>query len=212
MTNEELVQCIIAGEEELTPELWNQIEKFVSWRAKRFFFAYQDRCKQLSIEFDDLYQDGYFAMLQAIEKFNPSRGAKFLTVFGFYLQRQFFTAAKMRSTGWQHNKVYACESLDAMLLTSEGINYLDTIPDKSNDLETVETEVYWAVVAPAINQALNTLTNRQREILTSIYYEGKTHAATGERYGISKGGVNSTIRRSLSKLRDNAELCAACAF
>ena len=58
MTNEELVQRIAAGDESYIAELWRQNEKFVRWRASRFFFSYEERCKSLVIDVDDLAQVG----------------------------------------------------------------------------------------------------------------------------------------------------------
>lgn len=219
MTNEELALRIAAGEEDLIIDLWEQVEKFVNWQANRFFFGYQDRCKQLSIELDDLHQEGYFAMMNAIEKFDPARGTKFLTAFGYYLKKRFFRMAKMDYTGWKHNKVYASDSLDALnqncaeqcASLCKSTCLLDSIAAEDDELEKVEAEVYWAVAIPAINKALDALTERQREILTSVYYEGYTREATAERFGISKGGVNTILRGGMKKLRDNTDLYAACA-
>lgn len=211
MTNEMLAQRIAAGEENLMADLWSQVEKFVSSRATRFFFSYTDRCKALMIDTDDLCQVGYFAMLRAIEKFDAERGTKFLTLFDFCLKTQFFRLAKMDYKGWKHNTVYACESLDEQISTSEDISLLDTIAAEDTELEAVEERMYWAVVLPTLADALTSLTDCQRKVITSVYYDGQTHEATAERYGIQKGSVNSIKRASLRKLRNNAELCAACA-
>ncbi len=209
MTNEMLAQRIATGEENLTVNLWAQIEKFVSWRASRFFYSYMDRCKALIIDTDDLYQVGYFAMLRAVEKFDAERGTKFITMFDFCLKTQFFRLAKMDHKGWEHNTVYACESLDEQISTAEGISLLDTIAAEDTELEAAEAESYWAIVLPALSNALTTLTDCQRKIITSVYYDGQTHEATAERYGIQRGSVNTIKRASLRKLRNNAELCAA---
>lgn len=212
MTNEELALRIVAGESDLSLDLWNQVEKFVHWQANRFYFGYQDRCKQLSIELDDLRQEGYLAMLTAVEKFDPARRTKFLTVFGYYLKKRFFTMAKMHYTGWQRNKVHRSASLDAMISENDKENLLDTIADERNELEEVDEAIYWATVLPSLTQAFATLTKRQQEILVSIYYEGNTHEATAKKFGISKGGVSTIARGGMNKLRNNAALLAACAY
>lgn len=78
MTNEELVAEIIAGrnEKENMAELWQQNEGFVKQKAHRYrFYA----------EFDDLMQEGYIALYNAVQKFDPGAGVKFITFLSYCL-------------------------------------------------------------------------------------------------------------------------------
>ena len=78
MTNEELVTEIKAGrnEKENMTALWQQNEKFVRQKAHRYRF-YADP--------DDLIQEGYIALYDAVQKFNLAAGTKFITFLSYFL-------------------------------------------------------------------------------------------------------------------------------
>lgn len=78
MTNEELVAEIKAGknERENMTELWQQNEGFVKQKAHRYrFYA----------ELDDLMQESYIALYDAVQKFDPAVGTKFITFLSYCL-------------------------------------------------------------------------------------------------------------------------------
>ena len=70
---EKLVQLIQGGEKTLIGMLWDRIESFVHIKAKDMHAG------DLT---EDLEQECYFALLDAVERFDPSQGAKFLSYAG----------------------------------------------------------------------------------------------------------------------------------
>ncbi|MCI6760058.1 MAG: sigma-70 family RNA polymerase sigma factor [Clostridiales bacterium] len=208
MTHKELVERIAAGEESLIADLWSQVEKFVAWRANRFFYSYMERCQSLVIDTDDLIQVGYFALLQSVEKYDPVRGTKFLTAFEYYLKTQFFTLAKMRHTGWYKNPIHRCEHLDEAISNTEGLTLADTIASETDEIAETEHEAYLAAIQPVLDNVLQELTTRQLDIVTSIYCDGLTFEATAQKYQISKGGVSRIRSRAIHNLQSNAQLQA----
>ena len=210
MTNEELAQRITAGDESYIAELWRQNEKFVRWRASRFFFSYEERCKSLVIDVDDLAQVGYFALLKSIKSYDPNRGTKFLTVFEYQLKRQFFTLAKMHYTGWQKNTTHQCAHLDEPITNADGLTLSDTIEDKSDEIGAVEERLYSETVRKSVHEALPVLTGRQFEVISAIYFDGLTFEMTAQRFGVSKGAINNIVRAGRNKLSENVNLRALC--
>lgn len=87
ITNEELVIAIQAGENRMG-ELWEQVERLVKWKAKRIMTALELKGSPCGVEFDDLYQSGYPALVEAVETYDPAAGA-FSTWFMYYLQKAF---------------------------------------------------------------------------------------------------------------------------
>lgn len=74
MTNEELAAKIQQGERELIPELWNQVEKFVSQQAgicARKLEGFGGATEE------DMYQSGFLALVDAVDSFNPKEGMSF---------------------------------------------------------------------------------------------------------------------------------------
>ena len=74
MTNEELAVMIQGGQADLVPTLWEQVERFVAKQAHRWFLNNRRR-----VEFDDLYQSGFLAMMEAVRTFDPEGGSSFLS-------------------------------------------------------------------------------------------------------------------------------------
>ena len=208
MTNEELVQRIAVGDESCIANLWSQVEKFVRWRASHFFFSYEERCKSLVIDVDDLSQVGYFALLKSIETYDPDRGTKFLTVFEYQLKRQFFTLAKMHYTGWQRNTTHQCAHLDEPIVNADGLTLADTIEDNADEIGAVEERLYSETAQKAVDEALLILSDRQSEVIRVIYFDGLTFEAAARRFNVSKGAINNIVRAGRAKLHSNVSLQA----
>lgn len=78
MNNEELVDRIRAGIDTADNMLvlWQQNTGFIKQKAHRYrFYA----------EFDDLMQEAYIALHNAVQKFNPDAGVKFITFLSYCL-------------------------------------------------------------------------------------------------------------------------------
>lgn len=67
MTNEELVVRIRAGEQHLMGELWEQVEGLIKWKARRIMTILDSTGINSGVEFDDLYQSGYLALVAAVK-------------------------------------------------------------------------------------------------------------------------------------------------
>lgn len=81
MTNEQLVSCIKAGVNvsENMFELWQQNRNFIHTIARR----YQDNA-----ELEDLEQEGYLALYDAVDGFKPEYGYKFLTYATMWIKQR----------------------------------------------------------------------------------------------------------------------------
>ncbi len=77
MTNEWLVVQIQQGDKGKINELWNQNIAFVRKCAIEFHAG--------DLE-EDLIQEGYFGMLEAVDKYDSSKGFKYLTYASYYIK------------------------------------------------------------------------------------------------------------------------------
>lgn len=79
MENEELVQQIQAGNKptENMEQLYLQNRSFIYQQAKKYS-AYADM--------DDLMQEAYFGLYEAVERYQPDKEAKFITYLGYWIQ------------------------------------------------------------------------------------------------------------------------------
>ena len=67
MTNEELAVMIQNGRTEAILPLWEQVERFVAKQANKWEQAWTTR----RVEFEDLYQSGFIAMMKAAQTYDP---------------------------------------------------------------------------------------------------------------------------------------------
>ena len=97
MTNEELAERIQRGEKELMLELWLQVHKLVI-QIVRKYLPLDGSTNQ--IEWDDLIQAGFLAVMDAVDDFTPMAGFSFTT----YLSRHVANAANEAMAGAVKNK------------------------------------------------------------------------------------------------------------
>lgn len=80
MTNEQLVLRILAGEDEAKNmlQLWEQNQRFIGSIAVKFS-GYA--------EMDDLKQEGYIAMCNAVRNYDPDQGSTFIHYAAFWIRQ-----------------------------------------------------------------------------------------------------------------------------
>lgn len=85
MTNEELVAKLQKEyDPELMTQLWNQVKKFVRKIARRYFAALHCPSDQ-----EDLIQEGFFALLKAVERYDPNGQRSFVSFSAYFLHSAF---------------------------------------------------------------------------------------------------------------------------
>jgi RNA polymerase sigma-B factor len=95
---------------------------------------------------------------------------------------------------------YEARSLDAPAPADDqdGRAYADTLGDTDDAYELVEDR-------GAVAQAMRTLPLRERRILHMRFMEDMTQSEIAERIGVSQMQISRLLRRSLHKLREEAE-------
>lgn len=193
MTNEELVELIKKTDSKSAKtELWKQ-NKGIIYRLARQYYSSD---KPYTLE--DLVQQGYFALLQAVKSYDKEKGYKFTTYLNFSFQCAIRSLSKMDT--------YI--SLDAPSLCNgeENENTLtDTIPDNST-LEDIENALNLTAERQAIYNALDRLEPLQRDIIVSIYFDDKTLKSIAESLSRSIEAISQRHKRALKDLSKDPEL------
>lgn len=203
MTNEELVALIQAGERDRLPELWEQVERFVASRANRLLIAIgPDKAALAGVEFGDLYNSGYFALVAAADSYKPEAGALFITWFALRLKSAFAEVC-----GWRTSKrdpLNSAKSMDARLKEDdEGSGaFGDFIPDPraAQALQDVEDGIQRDYTRQAVRQALEQLPTEERLAIKAYYYEGLTVKASGGARILERAELH--LRRLLADKRE----------
>jgi RNA polymerase sigma factor (sigma-70 family) len=203
MSNEELVAEIQDGDVELMCQLWEQIEGLVKWKAKRIMTALEG-CPGRGVEFEDLCQSGYLAMVAAVNTFDPAAGSAFSTWLMYHLKNVFADATGYRTQNGRQEPLNNYISLDTPLTDDADSNDLmDVVADPAGLQwrESIEESVWRKQLQEAVGAALSTVPEQYREILHLRYWENMTLEDVGDLRGISRERVRQMENKGIRILR-----------
>lgn len=182
MTNEELVARIQRGETQYYPTLWDQVERFVRQQA---YGRSLDLDGFGGVTFDDLYQSGYLAMVDAVERYAPERGMAFIGFLALRLKSYFAEAAGGRTARKRQDPIQNAKSLNAPVGENGDDTLSDFVADPEDPYEEAEARIYRGQLRAELGKALDQIPEDQRETLELRFYRGMSLQAIGEMLGVS---------------------------
>lgn len=201
MSIEELVAAIQAGDQSLMEELWHSVVNLVKWKAKRTMTSLELLCNSRRIEFEDLVQSGYFALVAALETYKPECGV-FSSWLMYYLQTAFADTAGYRTKqGRIENKA---DSLDRPLGNDEYSQPMgDFIPDHTAAaaIESIEEQEYQEQLHEALVAALESIPEKYSQVIQLRYLQSKSLSEAGAVIGVSSERVRQMEIKGLKILR-----------
>lgn len=196
MTNDELVLAIQQGESDKLIQLWKQVERLVAWKARRIINTLDGSC---SFEFDDLYNSGYIALCDAVERYKPENGS-FVSLFMLCLKTAFAETTGYRSARQQRDPIHHASSFDDPVPGADDLLLGDTIPDDTNlEEETVE-RVWQEQLHDALEMALGTLPPMEDKALRLRFYEGLEANEVAATMGITDAECRNLRHNGLRRL------------
>ena len=175
-------------------ELWDMVEGLVKSTCGRYCRKDGD---SRFYEYDDLCQIAYFGFLQAIEAFDPTRGA-FSTLLVLYIR-----GTCVREIGRHYgdkNPLSSARSLSETFNNTEDFTLADTLPapGATEQYEQMELDM----MADIILTEVKTLQNaRQRRIIYECTYQGRTLQSFGDELGITREGARRVEKSAIAALR-----------
>lgn len=200
---EGLVSKIQEGHSDFLPALWDTIREFVAWAAKRHWSACRLHELNSGCEIEDYIQEGYLALLEAVESYDPARGASFPTFLLYHLRRAFSRADGIRTS--KRDGLLHADSLDRPIDESDmdSGTLLDKIAASADPLEEAENRIYTEELHKALLKALGTLTQEQREIIQRRYFEGATLKTIASERGETFERVQRKAKEGIRKLQQD---------
>ena len=197
MTNEQLAVLIKQGEQERAPELWENVRKLLYKLSFHQYTAHADLFKQQGLSLEDIQQESYFAMLGAVEAYNPEKGYMFTTYLNLQLKRRLRSILRLKDPLNREDT----RSLDAPLEDENEDS--DTLHDVTADPTS------GALIAAfdqresyrLLHEAVSLLPGGLKEVIKLLYFENLTLKQVGERQGRSIEAVRQSERRALNMLR-----------
>lgn len=202
MSNEELVEEIRAGAPERMGELWEQVCGLVKWKANHIMTA-MEGCPGRGVEFDDLYQSGYLAMVKAVESYDAAAGT-FSTWLIYHLKNAFAEVTGYRTQRGRNEPLNHYLSLDTPLTDdTDSDDLMDVVADPAGLRwrDTVEESIWRQQLQEGVETALLAVPDQYREILRLRYWENMTLEAIGNLRGISRERVWNMEKKGLRILQ-----------
>ena len=207
MSNEELVAAIQGGEDRMG-ELWAQVEKLIMWKAHRIMGALEAR-GGCGVTFEDLYQSGYPALVDAVETYDPAAGA-FTTWLMYYLRKAFAEATGYRTQRGRNDPLNNSLSLDTPLsddLDSDDLMTIIADPAGMKGIEMAEEAIYHQQLHDALEAALDAIPDQYSEVLRQRHYDGLSLAEIGESRGVSAEYVRRLEYKAIRYMRRPSIAC-----
>ena len=203
MSNEELVAEIQAGAVDLMGQLWEQVAGLIKWKAKRITTVLEGGPGR-SVEFEDLCQSGYLAMVAAVNTYDPAAGGSFSTWLMYHLKNTFAEATGSRTQKGARDPLNNYLSLNTPLTDdADSDDLMDVVADPAGLQwrESLEESMWRKQLQEAVGAALSTVPEQYREILRLRYWEDMTLEDVGDLRGISKERVRQMENKGIRILR-----------
>lgn len=153
-------------------------------------------------EFDDLYQSGFLAMMEAVRTFDPKGGSSFLSWMGNHaLKTAFMDALGTRTEKQSNDPLHSAASLDVPLQVDEDLTIGDMVQDPVDYVADVERRVWLEQLHDALDNALDTLPQEQRTTLRRRFYHGMIIKAAAALAGETPETVRKWESAGINKLR-----------
>lgn len=204
-TNEELAEKIQAGQTGYIPILWEQVKAFVQQQAGRWWRAWHRN--RPTLEVDDLYQCGYFALVNAVKTYKPDGGIAFIGWLKNYLLTEFTVEVGFRTAKQRGDPLNAAISMDAPIGgETEDITVGDLVADPVDRISPIDEAVYQEQIKPVVAAALEALPEPERNTLQCRYADGLTLKDTGKQLGYSATYTHELECKALRKLRSGSHI------
>lgn len=146
--------------------------------------------------FEDAYQDGTAAFLEAVRRYDPEKNHLFPGYIRNYLDFYF----RKRQEGRFDKSVSAVISLDAPA-AEDGSTLGQLVPDPDQPVQAYHEENDRKRRLEKLDWALKQLPGDQRRAITAYYLKGQSQKAIAADCKLSASAVKMRIHRGLRRLR-----------
>lgn len=204
-SNEELSKLIKSGSRQAVNELWEQVKKLCGMLSFRYMNKYADRCRACAITEDDLIQECFVAMTEAVQAYKPESGYKFNTYLNRHVINRFNELSGYRTTRSMNEPINNSKSLYDIVPGTEDVTLVETLPDDTAtyELENAIEREYNRQLHIALDECMNTLTDNQRAVIQAYYYQRKNYKEICASSEMTYHEARKLHRTGLNKLRTN---------
>ena len=184
-------------------------------RHRKLVFAAVKHFLRRGAEQEDIIQAGMVGLLSAIRRFDPSKGYAFSTfavphIMG-EMRRWVRKSGAFSAWGGYRSAVEACQKEHAAAHLGEAAKRVGLLPEEAAFLlsadmidlpddrapEALET----ALIHADFDAAIQTLCEREREIVFFRYFKGESQTACAAHFGLSQAQISRIEKSILRRLR-----------
>ncbi len=194
----ELAQRIKKGDRAALEKLTKANLRFVVSVAKQ----YQNQ----GLSLPDLINEGNLGLIKAAEKFDETRGFKFISYAVWWIRQSIMQAEVLELPKEKVTDTLKVSgrhvSVDAPFVEGEDNSLLDVLPN--NDSPVADKSLRNEALAREIDRALTTLTERERDIIRFFFGIGcqeMTLEEIGEKFGLTRERVRQIKEKAIRRLR-----------
>lgn len=191
-TNEELAIMVKDGDADALIQLWNQTYGL----SYSLVMRYVKTAHKFGIEPEDLMQEAFFGLLNAIKSYKPDKEFPFAA----YLSYTVRTAAR-QAIGLTRKQLDII-SLDDILPGTDSYTRSETLSDNLAEQEVNEKviSVYHEQLRQSLESCFCRLKPIEAQILRSRYFEHKTIAEVAREYDVSQSYIYRREEAAIQKL------------
>lgn len=205
MTNEEYAAAIKEGHTEYMGALWENVEKLLKLACGQWWKLYSERFTECGVTFDDLIQESFLALSDAVAAFDSGTGYKLTTYLRFPMQNRFNAML-----GYRHrNPLNVSGSLNVPVGEDEDTELIELTPDpySGKPFERIEQDDFTAYWHAQLDGAMQRrLDRQQKDIVYDFYFARLPKAAIAEKHGLPYSEADRILQVSKRELRRDHEL------
>lgn len=204
MTNEELAIQAKAGDKGAITQLWSQTRGIVFLKLARYYNRNPERFARCGVTMDDLEQEGFFAVQEAVEAFNPDKGWKFTSWLNYPLQNRVNAILGIKNGYIKRIALNECYSLDEPISQeSDDMTLGDSVEDQTalEAFQGVEDRTYNSQLHDTLEVCLSFLEKPMERAVRGQYYENKSLKELGQEMGVSYQYARNLRNNGIRKLR-----------
>lgn len=210
LTNEALAVQAKAGDQNALAALWERNRGLLALMFRRLAENSRERMAAAGVTIEDLEQEGYFAMMDAVRLYDTDAGTKFTTFLRYPVMNVFFSTVGLRLQRQKQDPLCKAASLDEVLDTEDGDGSPrgDLVPDVAAEeaFRDADERIFNQQLRAALDESMGRLNPRQAFVLRSRFYDGNTQADTAAQLNVCPQYIHTLEQNALRAVRHPANL------
>ena len=202
MTNEQLANQAQTGSRAALAELWGAVRPLLFSLAWKFYSRQgKERCSSHGVTLEDLQQECFFALCDAVGAFDEGKGFLFTTYLSRATENRFRACMGIRG---KRDPLNAADRLERPVpWDEEGLEEGDLLPDPAAQeaLEAVDDAAQQEQLQAVLGGALEALPAPQGDVLRLRFLGQRTRQQTADALGLTPADVRREEQKALVQLR-----------